>query len=233
MSQTVAEIMNREVFKVREHDGVSDVLHYFVALGITGAPVVDKEDKLVGFISWRDLLTGEEEGTIGSRMTAPVDSVPADSLITHAARRMCDDNRHHLIVTDDDDHPIGFVGSLDILRGVTGEPVSHPKAFPHWDPRTGLPWTDENRLDIETVNEVAPDGPGMFVLIKPHKGVPNEVVWSEAGVNVRKKLLEFLTVPLAAPPHLAHAVDRRELWFRAAKAPSVHALAEAVERSKH
>jgi CBS domain-containing protein len=232
MSQTVAEIMNREVFNVREHDGVSDVLQYFVALGITGAPVVDKDDRLIGFVSWRDLLTGEDEGTITGRMTAPVDSIPADCLIGHAARRMCDDDRHHLVVVDDDNRPIGFVGSLDVLRGVTGEPVSHPKAFPHWDPKTGLPWTDENHLDRETINRIAPDGPGLFVLIKPNKGLPNEVVWSQAVVNVRERLLELLLVPLAAPPHLADPLERRVLWFRAARASSVHALAEAVGRAE-
>ena len=74
MARTVAEIMNRELFKVREHDGVTDVLHYFVALGITGAPVVDVHDRVIGFVSWRDLLSGEEEGTIslGGNVQGPV-----------------------------------------------------------------------------------------------------------------------------------------------------------------
>jgi CBS domain-containing protein len=222
--------MNREVFKVREHDGVTDVLHYFVALGITGAPVVDVHDRLIGFVSWRDLLSGEEEGTILERMSTPVDSVTADTLITHAARRLCDDDRHHLVVVDDEGKAIGFVGSLDVLRGLTGEPVRYPSAFPHWDARTGLPWSNEERLDAETTSRVAPDGPGLFVLIHPHVGSPNDVVWSEAAVNVKERLLELLTSPRAAPPHLSQAIERRQLWFRAARAPSVRALGEAVQQ---
>jgi CBS domain-containing protein len=229
MARTVAEIMNRELFKVREHDGVTDVLHYFVALGITGAPVVDAQERLIGFVSWRDLLSGEEEGTILERMSTPADSVLADTLISHAAHRLCDDDRHHLVVVDDEGRPIGFVGSLDVLRGVLGEPVRYPPTFPHWDARTGLPWSNEERFDVETTVRVAPDGPGLFVLIHPHVGAPNDVVWSEAALNVKERLLELLGTPMAAPPHLARAIERRELWFRAARAPSVRALGQAME----
>ena len=233
MARTVGEIMNRELFKVREHELASDVLHYFVALGITGAPVVDAHDKLIGFISWRDLLVRAQEDRVGGRMTAQVDIVVADTLISHAARRLCDDDRHHLIVVDDDAKPIGFVGSLDVLRGLTGEPVRHPSAFPHWDPSLGLPWTDQERLDIETASRVAPDGPGLFVLIRPNAGAPDETVWSEASVDVKERLLELLTTPLAAPPHLAHLLERRQLWFRAANAPSVRALEAAIDSRPH
>lgn len=220
--------MNPEVFKVREHDGVTDVLHYFVALSITGAPVVDAHERLIGFVSWRDLLCGEEEGTILERMSAPVDTIAADALITQAARRMCEDGHHHLIVVDEDGKPVGFLGSLDVLRGLTGEPMRYPAAFPHWDARTGLPWSNELRLDIESATHDAPDGPGLFVLILPHIGSPNEIVWSEASVNVKARLLELLETPLVAPPHLARALERRQLWFRAARAPSANALGDAL-----
>jgi predicted transcriptional regulator len=88
MALTVGEIMNRELFKVREQELASDVLHYFVALGIAGAPVVDAHDKLIGFVSWRDLFVGAKEDRVGGRMTAPVDSVVTDTLISHAARRL-------------------------------------------------------------------------------------------------------------------------------------------------
>lgn len=224
--------MNRELFKVREHELASDVLHYFVTLGIGGAPVVDAHDKLIGFVSWRDLFAGGGEEHVGGRMTAPVDSVATDTLISQAARRLCDDNRHHLIVVDDDGKPIGFVGSLDVLRGLTGEPVRHPSAFPHWDPTIGLPWTNEERLEVETATRVAPAGPGLFVLIRPNVGAPNETVWSEASVDVKERLLELLTTPLAAPPHLAHLIERRQLWFRAAHAPSVRALGKAIQDAR-
>jgi CBS domain-containing protein len=230
MARTVGEIMNPEVFKVREHDGVTDVLHYFVALSITGAPVVDARDRLIGFVSWRDLLSGEDEGTILERMSTPVDTIPADALITQAARRMCEDGHHHLVVVDDDGKPVGFLGSLDVLRGLTGEPMRHPSAFPHWDARTGLPWSDELRFELDAVIHEAPDGPGLFVLILPHIGSPNEIVWSEASVNVKERLLELIQTPLAAPPHLAPVLERRQLWFRAARAPSVHALGDAVRQ---
>jgi hypothetical protein len=67
------------------------------------------------------------------------------------------------------------------------------------------------------------------VLIRPNTGSPEETVWSEASVDVKERLLELLTTPLAAPPHLAHLIERRQLWFRAAHAPSVRALKTAID----
>lgn len=222
--------MNRELFKVREHELANDVLHYFATLGIAGAPVVDAQCKLIGFVSWRDLFAAPQGDRVGEHMSAPVDTIAPDALIQQAARRLCDDDRHHMIVVDDNDNAIGFVGSLDILRGLTGEPVRHPSAFPHWDPELGLPWTNEERLDIETTGRVAPEGPGLFVLIRPRPGDADEIVWSEATVDVRKRLLEFLTEPLSSPPHLADLIEHRQLWFRAAHAPSLTALETAIDR---
>jgi CBS domain-containing protein len=228
VAQTVAEIMNRELFVAREHDRVGDLLQYLVALGITGAPVTDREERPVGFVSLRDLVGGEPTDTIRRRMSVPVDTIAATATITEAAERMCELGRHHLVTVGDDGRPIGFVSALDVLRGVTGQPVPHPDAFPHWDPETGLAWTNEMRFAIEPVRESAPSGPGLFVLVHARRGAPNRIVWSEAAGDVEQRLLDILTMPGAAPSAIAPVIDSGELWFRAARAPSAHALPEAA-----
>lgn len=230
MAQTVDEIMNRDLFKLRAHDRVEDVLAYLLSLGISAAPVVDDDDRPIGVISWRDLVSDEKQGGLTRRMSSPVDAVAASADIAEAARRMAERNRHHLVCIDDEGRAVGFVSSLDVVRGLTGQPAPHPESFPHWDPRTGMAWTDETRLDADSVLEKAPDAPGLYLLIQPRTGARNQVLWAEATFNVRKQLLDFLTVPMAAPPHLAGPIETGQLWFRAAKAPSIHALREAVQR---
>ena len=226
MSKTVGEIMNRELFRLRDGDVVDGALRYFAALGIAGAPVVDDDDALVGFVSWRDLVGAPARGAIATRMTAPVDRIGEEMSIAEAARRMCQTDRHHLVVVDEDHRPIGFVGSLDLLRAVLGEPGRHPSAFPHLDPGTGLSWTDEARLEPERIGE-APEGPGMFLLIRPRSDAPNEVVWSEATNDVRARLAAYFEAPKRAPAHLAAAIAERRLWFRVCVAPSSRALPAA------
>ena len=134
IGRKVAEVMNRDLFKVRETESVDDTLHYVVALGITGVPVVDDHDRLIGFVSWRDLLTGESEGTLRQRMTSPCDTIDADADISEAAARMCALGRHHLVCVDELGRPVGFLGSLDVIRGLTGRPAPHPEPTPGVDP---------------------------------------------------------------------------------------------------
>lgn len=232
MAKTVEEIMNRELFTVRDDESAGDVLHYLMSLGIGGAPVVDTDRKPIGFISLRDVLGGNPRDHVLQRMTVPVDTLPVSAEIPYAATRLCETGRHHLVCVDDDGRAIGFVGSLDVLRGVIGLPISHPPTFPHYDPDTGLPWSDEARLDLEGVESAAPDGAGLFVLVHARPGRENRVVWSEASANVRRRLTNFLADPSQLPGQLRDVAERGQLWFRAALAPSSKALESATADSK-
>ncbi len=50
------EIMNKQVFSVHWEDTVEDVVKIFKEHRISGLPVVDNENKVVGIVSDRDLL---------------------------------------------------------------------------------------------------------------------------------------------------------------------------------
>ena len=70
MSYRAGEIMNTEVIVVREDMDVKELARLFLKEQISGAPVVDRDDELVGVISQTDLvyhsLTRGEEPVRGS-----------------------------------------------------------------------------------------------------------------------------------------------------------------------
>lgn len=226
MAKTVSEIMNHELFTVRPDEEADEVLGYLLSLGITAAPVVDPEHKALGVVSLRDLIRSDGREAF-SRMSAPATTIPATASIEEAARRFAETGHHHLIAVDEDGRVVGFVGAIDTIRGLVGESASHPQTFPHYDYETGLVWTDEIPLALDRAGE-APDSPGLFQLVVGGAGKADTVVWSEATRNVRTRLIELLSVPQSAPPHLQDPIARGTVRFKAAAAPSARALTAAI-----
>lgn len=207
--------MNHEVFSVRAEDAAEHSLQHILALGITGAPVLDPSGAPVGFVSIRDLAGAPAGARVGGRMSVPVDTIADGATIQQAAERMAGGSRHHLVVVDAGGKAVGVLGALDVLRGLLGRPTPHPDAFPHFDPRTGLVWSNDEQLSFGSVQS-APDGPGVFVLIEAQPGRANRVVWSEGTDNVRLSLRDLLARPATGPAHLIDAALSGRLWFRCA-----------------
>jgi CBS domain-containing protein len=225
MAVRVSEIMNRELFSVVPAEPADAALGSILALGITGAPVVDEAGKPIGMVSWRDLV-GERAGpTAGERMTRPPATVAAEASIATAARCLARTGYHRLIVVDASGRAVGMVSSLDVVRGLMGLPTPHPASFPHLDPETGLAWTDDSPLDMQEL-EAAPDGPGVLVILHSGAGAPEKVIWAESAQSVRRRLEELLTT--TPPPPLGAWLARGGLRFRAASASSESERAGAV-----
>jgi CBS domain-containing protein len=218
MAARVAEIMNHELFSVGPGDSAGDVLALLLAYGVTAAPVLDDARRPVGFVALRDLVDAPAGAHVLSRMNAPADVVPMHATIREAAGIMTERSRHHLVCVDDDGRAVGFVGALDIMRGLVGAPVPHPGSFAHYDPKSGLTWSDEAQLTYEHAARL-PAGPGVFVLIEAQPGRPNRVVWSEATDDLRHRVRDVLARPADGPPHLTDAAVSGRLWFRAAAVP--------------
>jgi CBS domain-containing protein len=233
MALRVHEIMNHELFAVGPDESAPAVRRYLVLLGITAAPVLDREHRPVGFVSLRDLANAAAGERVRNRMSTPADTVDDHATLDEAARVFADTNRHHLACIDHSGRAVGFVSAVDLLRALVGLPAKHPSTFPHYDASTGLTWTDAQPLTAAGVLEGAPDAPGLYVLVTSRAMEPEVVVWSEATVNVRSRLLDLTTSPRLAPPHLAHALVREELWFRVAQAPSTRALSQAADKLRH
>ncbi len=213
MAITVREAMNPELFSVKPEDRAEDALNGILALGITGAPVLDAEGRPRGMLSLHD-LAARTGPTAAERMTAPAVVVPMNATLTEAGRLLAETGYHRLVVVDPDNRAIGVVSSLDLLRGMLGLPLTHPAAFPHLD-RARLSWSDDLPLEASLL-ERSPVGPGVILLIHGGASVPERIVWAESAENLRARLLNILTTPQRDTPLLAFWLARRPLRFRVA-----------------
>jgi CBS domain-containing protein len=218
MAKHVGEIMNRELFAFRPNEAQEEARRFLLALEITAAPVVDARNRLVGFVSLRDLARQRGE-KLTDCMHAPVDTIAEDATIEHAADVFARTKRHHLVVVDDAGNPKGMLSALDALCGVRGIPVTHPSTFPHYDRATGLTWTDDHELALVHA-EAAPNGPGILSLVHGGARMEEQVVWAEACENVRTRVFEILEAPSEElHPALFGALQAGRLRFRAAPLP--------------
>jgi CBS domain-containing protein len=216
MAILIEEIMSREVFSLLPSEDVESARAYILALGITGAPVINDSGELVGMISLRDLLHDRHGDTVGERMNTPALSVTAKAPISEAGKLIGETGYHRLVVTDEAARPVGIVSAIDVVRGLVGLPAAHPATSPHYDPSTGVSWTDDRVLELDRA-EAAPDGPGLLVLVRGGAGVEESVVWAESAGNVRRRLIDILSLPSHQSVQLQRVLAFRELRFRAAR----------------
>jgi hypothetical protein len=228
MASTVKEIMNRELFSVRPTDTAADALNGLLAFGIYGAPVVDSAQRPVGVVSLRDVVAGQG-ATVAERMSSPAVAVREDARISDAAKLIAETGYRRLVVVDDANRVVGMLSAVDVIRGLVGLPVQHPAAFPHLDANTGLHWTDDAVLDTNRA-EVAPDGPGLLLLIHTVPGTPDLMVWAESANNVQTRLLDILSLPQENPELNRLLRHRTHLRFRAASVTDPKVREQVIER---
>jgi hypothetical protein len=232
MAKVVEEIMNREMFNVRADESAERALGFIVALGITGAPVLDERRRAIGMASFRDLVGQPAGTTVGDRMTRPALTVSARESIAEAARRIGETGVHRLVVVDDEERATGVVSAIDVIRALVGMPAAHPATFPHHDRTAGVSFTDDTELDLARV-DVAPDGPGVLVLIDGGAGRSETVVWVEAAANVRTRLYDLLSEPQDDAMLARWLAHPSRIRFRAASVPDAsrrERIAETLRR---
>ncbi|HVY44843.1 MAG TPA: CBS domain-containing protein [Minicystis sp.] len=218
MAVFVREIMNEELYAIGLDENVADAASAIVALEITAAPVLDAARRPVAMVSLRDLLNAQQDAPARSAATTPVATVDADETIANAAHKMGVTGEHRLVVVDEEGRAIGVVSALDVVRGLLGVPVTHPRAFPHFDVAAGVSWTDDAPLDLVHAHE-APNGPGVLALVFGRAGSPERITWAEACDNVQTRLHALLRDPRALAPSLARGIAAGHLRFRAAFVP--------------
>src|SRR5262245_16535889 len=228
MAVTVNEIMNKELFSVRASDAAEDALNGILALGISGAPVLDDAGRPLGMVSLRNFVGRRPGDRVADRMTTPPATVRVDVSVTAAGRLLAETGRHRLTVVDAAGRAVGLISTLDVLRGLLGLPIVHPAPFPHMDLAAGFVWSDELPLE-PAMFEAALDGPGLLVLIHGGPGTPERIVWAEASDSIRTRLHDIITAPQTEEPLLAFWLKRGGLRFRAAAAPNSAERREAAE----
>ncbi|UPT75282.1 MAG: CBS domain-containing protein [Elusimicrobiota bacterium] len=91
----------------------------FAKRGISGAPVMTAEGRLLGMLSRTDLIGKELDSglTVKQAMTPWVVTLEEDSSVRDAARQMLSKRIHRIVLTRDGE-PTGIVTTLDMLRAL-------------------------------------------------------------------------------------------------------------------
>lgn len=145
----VRDVMTKDPIRVGRADALGTIANLFDENGISGLPVVDAADRLVGIVSKTDVLHRCLEGPQGARpgvtffdrlraeeaapsldpedlgvaedfmTTDPVTARPDESLYV-AASRMAKERVHRVIVVDEESRPVGILTTFDVLQRFPG-----------------------------------------------------------------------------------------------------------------
>ncbi len=141
----VSDIMTRDPICVTADTTARELARVLAANEISGVPVVDARDRLIGVVSKTDLVRRCVDGPIGSRPGTMFESLvrgladdfdldpealgpvaefmspypivaSPDEPIGAVARRMAEEGVHRAVVVDEEKHVLGILTSLDLLK---------------------------------------------------------------------------------------------------------------------
>lgn len=114
---TVGEIMTSGVARARPGTSFEGLVRLLRRRGVSGVPVLDRDDKVVGVVSEKDLeRTRQRRGTAAELMSSPAITVHPEQRAVDAARIMDRHRVNRLPVVDEEDRLIGIVTRGDVLR---------------------------------------------------------------------------------------------------------------------
>ncbi|AWZ03418.1 MULTISPECIES: CBS domain-containing protein [unclassified Streptomyces] len=111
----VGFLMTDEVISVVGRTPSDDVAALLIDHDISGVPVVDGDERVIGVISRTDLLI-QDHLTARDVMTEPAVTVHAEQTVTEAARLITRRGVTRLPVVDEEDRLVGIVTRRDLLR---------------------------------------------------------------------------------------------------------------------
>ena len=119
--RTVRDLMTTVVRTMHRDTIVGDVERIFVNNKISGAPLVDDSDSLVGFVSKSDITrfdaTGDDPNyaRVYEIANPKVITISSADGIAEAAQKMLDEQVHHLVVVEEEDM-MGILSAFDFVR---------------------------------------------------------------------------------------------------------------------
>ena len=133
----VDDFMTTHLSTARPEMDLLALVDLLLIQGISGAPVVDQDGKLLGMISEQDclrkILVGTYQGDIGGRvedaMTSPVETVKMGASIVEVVEQMLATNRRRFPVVDLEGRLRGQISRRDLLKAVRAYeiPNTHPE----------------------------------------------------------------------------------------------------------
>ena len=138
----VRDVMTRDVISITKYESIMQVANILSEKNISGLPVVDKENKVIGIITQADILSivgvsrehtfkdllkymlGEPlperrmGDIVGDIMTAPAITIKPDTNVAEAVRIMGERKIRRLTVVDNENTLIGIITRADTLKAV-------------------------------------------------------------------------------------------------------------------
>ncbi|MFJ7266703.1 CBS domain-containing protein [Streptomyces sp. NPDC099050] len=111
----VGEVMTADVVSVDRSATFREIAKLLADYDITGLPVVDEDDRVVGVVSESDLLA-RKALTAADIMSAPAVTVHAQETVSEAGQLMTRLGLQRLPVTDAQERLVGIVTRRDLLR---------------------------------------------------------------------------------------------------------------------
>ncbi len=138
----VRDAMTRDVLSVSKYDDISNAVRLLAEKNISGLPVVDRENRVVGIVSEADVVSmvGSRRAhtfkellrsivghplperkighLVGDIMTSPAITVFSDTEISEAVRLMDSRRIRRLPVVDKDQRLVGLISRSDIVKAM-------------------------------------------------------------------------------------------------------------------
>ncbi len=116
MKIKVAEYMTRNVYHLKPDDTVRDAIKLIHESGHDSFPVVDDENRVIGYVSAIDLLEKDPETKIGDIMSKQLYVAREFMDLRDAARVMFRTGHSKLPVVDEKNRLVGIISNADVIR---------------------------------------------------------------------------------------------------------------------
>lgn len=126
----VSDYMTRKLITFKESDSIEHVIHMLLNHKISGGPVVNENNELIGIISETDCIKYiskskyynipvASENTVGKKMVTEVETIDKNMNIFDAATKFISSKRRRFPVVENG-KLIGQISQKDILKAVIG-----------------------------------------------------------------------------------------------------------------
>lgn len=118
----VGSVMTGDVVRAYSGTSAGEMMRWLAEHDISGLPVVDADDRVIGVVSATDLgrvrrwTGGDANPDAGALMSAPAHTVRADDSVVRAARLMSSSGVERLPVVDEEARLVGMITRRDVLQ---------------------------------------------------------------------------------------------------------------------
>ena len=122
----VSDYMTKKLITFKPDDSLDDVIHLLIAHKISGGPVVNEKNELIGIISETDCIKhiseskyynmpSDSDNTVAKKMITDVDTIDKDMNIFDAATKFINSKRRRFPVVENG-KLIGQISQKDVLK---------------------------------------------------------------------------------------------------------------------